>query len=126
MSRFDPRTDPTARTNTRAFWEGYGAFREGQWYDRRKHDPDWMAGWCFGMTEGRRWKPWWRSKTLWMSVASAVLAGLAVIEPSVYGNHLSRGAAAIVFGVSVLSGFLRHLTQTSIHKEPFGPVPAQY
>lgn len=113
----DPRQDPQARDNPVSFWYGYGLFRQGKWYTELKQDEDFAdayAGWCFGFVEGKRWKPWWKSKFIWLAVSVGVMSALLRTDLSIISNNpqfIAYGGAT----VSVIIAVLRFATKTAVH-----------
>ena len=113
----DSRQDYTRKTNTSDFWSGFGAFKEGVWYDGNPYKEDapsreqWHTGWCFALTEGKWPKPWWKSKLVWQSLAEAALGGLLVVSPpEMLGGTSLPGFLLVAHGT--LIALLRRLTST--------------
>jgi len=107
------RIDPRTQTNSEDFWVGYGKYQEGIWYDQLPEGADFLAGWCFGMTEGEQEKPWFKSKLLWLGAGSAALSVLGMINPETISQH-PRVAASVAIVVSALMAGLRTITKASI------------
>jgi len=121
---YDYRTDPTQRTNPEGFWVGYGRFREGVNYDALPEGRDRMAGWCYGMTEGKAApKPLWQSKTFYhgLAVIGLALWGGANVDAIANNPEAVAGIAAVL---GVLEIMIRAITRGPI-KCP-KPISAAY
>jgi len=113
---YDYRNDPTQRTNPKEFWEGYGKFREGKNYDEIPQTPAHIAGWSYGLAEGKRQesaKPLWQSKTFFEGLALIILSiwGGMNIE-TIKSNPEAVTAIGAVFGVVTM--WLRKITKGPI------------
>ncbi len=108
--------DPALRKNSTGFCEGYWRFREGTNYPDIPQTSDHLAGWCYGLTEGKEPpKPLWQCKTFW--------GGIALIIASMYGrvntesivtNPEALSNLGTVFGV--LFVYLRVITKAAVRK----------
>jgi hypothetical protein len=129
----NPRINPVARKNPLSFWHGYGRFREGTWYDDAVKEKNYsendrdhcLAGWCFGLTEKKRWKPWWHSKYIWTAVAGLLFAVFTIFYPELCNKVAeNKTVSSILFALlsSWIMG-LRFSTHTSLYE---GGVPSNY
>lgn len=108
----DPRIDPTQRSNAEQFWTGYGRYREGVNYTEMD-GPDQLAGWCYGLAEGRTAKPLHKSKTFYHGLALIGLAAWGAVSPqSIMDNPEAIAAIAAVLGV--LGVWIRSVTKGPI------------
>ena len=112
---YDYRTDPTVRTNPPAFWTGYGRYREGVNYSDIEQTPDHIAGWCYGLSEGRRTeaKPLWESRSFYEGVAVIGLSIWAGMNTEVIVNN-PDAVAAIGTVIGVMQVVLRRITRAAI------------
>jgi hypothetical protein len=111
---YDYRTDPTRRTNSDGFWAGYGRYREGVHYSELPDDRDRMAGWCYGMTEGKEPpKPLWQSRSFYHGVVVLALAlwGSQNVDAIADNPEAVAGLAAVL---GVLEIAIRAVTRTAI------------
>lgn len=112
----DLRIDPTQRENKAAFWHGYGRYREGVNYTDLPKGADYLAGWCYGLTEGRRKglpKPWWQSRTTWVGVAMGLASILSTVDPSMITDN-PRAVSALAAVVAAAVIVLRRVTKGPI------------
>lgn len=109
----DPRIDPRNKTNPNDFWIGYGRYQEGVNYKEIPKGDDFLAGWCFGLSEGEQVKPWWKSKLLWLGIAAMGIAFLGMINPEMIKDN-PRIAAFVAILVGTLTAGLRMVTKVSI------------
>lgn len=110
---YDYRTDPTVRENPPAFWLGYGRYREGVNYSGVEQTPDTIAGWCYGLSEGKRSKPLWESKSFYEGIAVIALSLWAGMNTEVIVNN-PNAVAAIGTVIGVLQVVIRNVTSSAI------------
>ena len=115
----DPRLDFTRRENPPAFWEGFGAHRQGAWHDTNPYKnvtpeySEWLVGWSFALTEGKFPKPWWKSKFIWTALAEAFLGGLlAFAPPEMVGGSSVPGFIMVLHSALIAS--LRTVTKGAV------------
>ena len=112
---YDYRTDPTVRTNPPAFWTGYGRYREGVNYSGVEQTPDTIAGWCYGLSEGKRTeaKPLWESKSFFHGLAIVGLCLWGAMNPeSIAENPEAVASLGVVLGVVEI--LIRKVTRAAI------------
>lgn len=105
--------DVTSRTNPPDFCIGYWRYREGHFYPSDA-SPDFMAGWCYGLTEKiEQPKPLWESRSFYNGLAALILAIIAAFNPTVIADN-PEITAAIGAVFAATSIFLRKLTTRSV------------
>ncbi len=110
----DPRQDPTSRTNPDAFWIGYGKFREGRNYLELPPTRNLLAGWFYGLREGRE-----ASKSLWASKHTyhgLVTIGLCVFGYLNWDAVVQNPDVAVTIGsiMGALEIYIRRITRVTI------------
>jgi hypothetical protein len=113
MDFISPTKDPCSRENPDAFWVGYGKFRQGKWYTDLPRDSHSLAGWFFGFTEGKRWKKWWQSKSLWLATCVGFTSVLAQVDVGVISDN-PRIVAFAASTVAAAIATLRFVTHTTV------------
>lgn len=112
---YDYRTDPTQHTNEPAFWVGYGKYREGINYTDLPDGRDYLAGWCYGLNEGKQEqaKPIWQSKSFFDGMALIVLSIWGGLNTELIANNPTAvSMIGAVFGA--ITVWLRSITKGPI------------
>lgn len=128
----NPRVNVVGRKNKVSFWCGYGRFREGMWYDDAVKEQEYsgddrdhcLAGWCFGLTEGKRWKPWWKSRYIWTAVVGILFFAITIFYPAIW-NRVAENKTASSIIVGLLSSWIIGL-RFSTHTSLSGDQPPSY
>lgn len=112
---YDYRTDPTVRTNPPTFWLGYGRYREGVNYDALPADTNHIAGWCYGLTEGKRTeaKPLWESKNFYEGLVVIALSLWGAMNLEQIANN-PEAVASLGVVIGALQVLLRRVTNSAI------------
>ena len=106
--------DPTIQNNTPEFWTGYGYYRQGIYYDAIPQTPDHIAGWCYGLSEGKEApKPLWESKIFYEGIAVIILSIWGSMNAEVIVNN-PQSVAAIGVVIGALQVYLRKITGAKI------------
>lgn len=107
------------KVHSTAYWEGYLAVGRGAYcrygIDQKAERGDWAAGIADGLVVAAAGKVWWRSRTLWCSVA-LVLVGVVLLTASHYGGHsLMAGVGGGLTAGGCLQSALRLMTRQPIY-----------